>query len=443
MNFLSAIEISSGVRDGRIDPVEQVQEALDQYHEKEPEINAFRVIRREKALAEARALKQHDALDTLRLAGVPIAIKDNVQVAGESMRNGSLATADKSVEVDHVVVQRLRDAGAIVLGLTNVPELCVWGTTDSAFGITRNPWNVDYSPGGSSGGSGSAVAAGIVPLAHGTDGMGSVRIPAANCGVFGIKPGSGTIPGVESEWFGMSEHGVLSSTVDDAALMLSVMAEKPELADPGVPEMPLRIALSFKPPTFLARLDPQWRQALRQLAEALREAGHRVDEVEFPYRDNTLALLSRWGAGVSETMQGLKISKLERRTRLHAAIGRTLAKWGAKKEEQVIKQRELAEQFFNDFDLLITPTLSQIAPRAVNWHRRGWIRNLLSNVRYASYPSVWNMLGWPAASVPAGLHPEADLPLSAQLVAPLGQEKLILQVAKVLEEKQPWPLTAI
>src|SRR5690606_15558945 len=114
------VEISSGVRDGRIDPVEQVQEALDQYHEKEPEINAFRVIRREKALAEARALKHHEALATLPLAGVPIAVKDNIPVAGESMRNGSLATADKSVDADHIVVQRLRSAGAIILGLTNV-----------------------------------------------------------------------------------------------------------------------------------------------------------------------------------------------------------------------------------------------------------------------------------------------------------------------------------
>ncbi|MGB3413341.1 MAG: amidase [Microbacteriaceae bacterium] len=440
---MSAEEIASGVREGRIDPVEQLQEALDRYHEKEPEINAFRVLRREKVLAEARALKLNPELSKLPLAGVPIAIKDAIAVAGETLKNGSLATDDSPQEADHQVVKRLRDAGALILGLTNVPEMCVWASTDSSFGITRNPWNVAHTPGGSSGGSAAAVAAGVVPIAHGTDGMGSIRIPAANCGIFGIKPGSGTVPQDFSEWFGMSENGVLSATVDDAALMLSVMAEKPELANPGFPEMPLRIALSFKPPTILARLDPEWKSALLNIAAALRAAGHRVDEVEFPYQDNTIALLARWTGGVAEATKDLKASKLEKRTRMHATVGRRMLRWGLKKDSQYDSQLKLAEGFFNDYDLLITPTLTKIAPEAAAWYKRGWIRNLLSNIRYASYPSIWNMLGWPAASIPAGVHPELDMPLSAQIVAPPGQEKLILQLAKVIGEKLPWPLTAI
>ena len=143
------------------------------------------------------------------------------------------------------MVRRLRGAGAVVVGITRVPELCVYGTTDSTYGITHNPWDLDRSPGGSSGGSAAAVASGTVPVAHGNDGMGSIRIPSACCGLVGIKPGLGVVPADlgDGSWFGMAENGPLATTVDDAALMLSVLASRPELADPGRHRLPARCRL--------------------------------------------------------------------------------------------------------------------------------------------------------------------------------------------------------
>jgi amidase len=173
----------------------------------------------------------------------------------------------------------LRAAGAIIIGTTRVPELCIWGSTDSAFGVTRNPRNRQHTPGGSSGGSAAAVAAGMVPVAHGNDGMGSIRIPAANTGLFGIKPGRGVVPADigKDSWGGMAENGPLATTVADAALVLSVMADRPALAAVGEPTVPLRIAVAGNSPSFLVRLHPTWRRALDATAEALREDGHRVE----------------------------------------------------------------------------------------------------------------------------------------------------------------------
>lgn len=442
MTFLSAKEIVAGVQRGTLSPVDVLLDALDRYYEQEPVIGAFRELLREEALEQAEALAKRKDLKKLPLAGVPIAIKDSIAVKGVALRNGSAATSETPSEEDHPVTARLRAAGAVIVGVTAVPEFCVWGTTDSVYGRTRNPWNPEYSPGGSSGGSAAAVAAGVVPLAHGTDGMGSVRIPAANTGLFGIKPGSGTVQQPHSEWLGMSENGPLATSVDDAALMLSVMAEKPELAEITVPEMPLRIGLALKPPTFLSKLSAESREATLEVAEALRSAGHRVEEVSFPYRENTVALLARWTGGVAESTEGVDRKKLEGRVRFHARIGRLLKKLGAVKDKDRQLQENAAEGFFKEYDLLLTPTLTQTVPQAKLWHKKGWLANMVSNIRYAPYPSLWNFLGWPAAAIPSGLHPELDLPLSVQLVAPPGGEKLILQTAKLVEQLKPWPLTA-
>lgn len=442
MSFLTATEIVSGVVSGRLDPVDVIEESLDRVHEREPEINAFREVLAADALQAAADLHGKDVTQ-LPLAGVPIAIKDSIAVAGHIKRNGSEATGNIPQTRDDIVVKRLKDAGAILFGLTNVPELCVWGTTDDVHGSTRNPWNFAYSAGGSSGGSAAAVASGIVPIAHGTDGMGSVRGPAGACGLFGIKPGSFVIEDTVTEWRGMSESGVLATTVEDAALALSVMADRPEFAHPTFPEMPLRIAISFKPPSMLSRLDPEWVYAIEQMAEKLAAAGHRVEFKEFPYRNNVFALLSRWTVGVYDSTKEVETSKLQRRTKRHANIGRLLLKMGLLKEKQADQQREAAEEFFSEYDVLITPTLNQLPPESALWHKRSWLANFSSNLKYASYPSVWNMIGWPAASIPAGFHRDFDMPLSAQIVAPQGQELLIFQLAKQIEALQPWPLTAI
>src|SRR5690606_25322323 len=224
----------------------------------------------------------------------------------------SRATSSEPATADHEVVRRLREAGAIIMGTTRVPELCVFASTDSHYGHTTNPWNPQYVPGGSSGGASAAVAAGIVPAAHAADGMGSIRIPAAATGTFGIKPGRGTVPAEmgHDSWGGMSENGVIAHSVQDAALVLSVMADDPELAVIAEPTHPLRIAVATNTPSCLVRVTAPWRRAAIDAAELLRAAGHEVVEVKYPYPANPLPLFARWFAGVASDAAGLDETRL-------------------------------------------------------------------------------------------------------------------------------------
>ena len=447
MTLLTAVESAAAVRSGTLTAVDATRAALARI-ESASRVGAFQLVRAERALAEAAAVDARPDRSTLPLAGVPIAIKDNIPVAGEPMRDGSATTSSALQSADHEIVARLRAAGAIVVGITRVPELCVFGTTDSVYGTTRNPWNHARTPGGSSGGSAAAVASGQVPFAHGNDGMGSIRIPAANCGLFGIKPGSGLVPqdiGVDA-WLGMSENGPLATTVADAALLLSVMAGRPELASPLEPSRPLRIAIAAGEPSPLVSLDAEWRRGLTETADALRAAGHSVSEVTFPYDPNPVPLLARWFAGTATDAEMLDAAKLERRVRVHARLGRLARRAGLVKDAPVDRLRARVHGFFADYDLLLTPTLAQPGPLAENWHERGWWANILSNIRYAPYPSTWNLLGWPAASIPAGWHATAQVPLAVQIVAeprPDGAgEALILSLATQLERMRPWPRVA-
>ena len=442
----TAVEIADDVRSGRSTAGAEVSRALASMARLD-DLGAFQVVRAERALAEAAELDARPDRSSLPLAGVPVAIKDNIPVAGEPLRDGSQATDPTPSAADHPVVARLRAAGAIVVGITRVPELCVFGATDSAFGITRNPWNLERTAGGSSGGSASAVASGQVPIAHGNDGMGSIRIPAANCGLFGIKPGPGVVPqqiGVDA-WFGMSENGPLATTVADAALMLSVMAERPALADPAEPTAPLRIAVAGGAASPLAPLDPEWGRGLAETAAALRAAGHHVTEVDFPYPGNPLPLLARWFAGTKTDADLLDRARLEPRTRTHARLGRLFGRL-ARNEKPVEAFRRVVESFFDDYDLLLTPTLAQPGLAAVEWHRMSWLRNIRANVAYAPYASPWNYLKWPAASIPAGMHAMAGVPLAVQLVArpapDAAGEALILSLAVQLERLRPWARVA-
>ena len=240
MNLLTAAELAADVRARKTTAVDAVKAALERVQRHDASIGAFQVVRAERALAEAAALEARADLASLPLAGVPIVIKDSIPVAGEPMRVGSAATSAEPQTADHEVVAHLKAAGAIVIGLTRVPELCVFGTTDSVFGTTKNPWNLSRTSGGSSGGSAAAVASGIATAAHGNDGMGSIRGPAGNCGLVGIKPGGGVVPqdiGFDA-WGGMSQNGPLATTVADTALGLDVLAGQ-EPGDPyGQPPSP-------------------------------------------------------------------------------------------------------------------------------------------------------------------------------------------------------------
>jgi len=448
MNLLTAVELADAIRSRKLTAVDATKAALKRLELHDGKLGAFQVVRAEQALAEAKAIDARADISSLALAGVPIVIKDNIPVAGEPMRDGSGATNAKLQKTDHELVARIGAAGAIIIGLTRVPELCVWGTTDSIFGVTRNPWNLDRTPGGSSGGSAAAVASGIVPFAHGNDGMGSIRGPAGNCGIFGLKPGGGVVPqdiGFDS-WGGMSQNGPLATTVSDAALLLSVMSNRPELANLSEPGKPLRIAVAAGEPSPLVKLDPEWRRAVEQTAEALRAAGHIVSEAKFPYDPNPLPLLARWFAGTEADARELDKSLLNRSTRTHVRLGKLSRRIGLLSSKPVEKSRAKALKFFEDFDLMITPTLAQSGPKADEWHKRSWFANLSSNIRYAPYQSTWNMLDWPAASVPAGWHEVDAVPLGVQIVAPplpnAEGEALILSLALQLERIQPWIRTA-
>jgi amidase len=448
MNLLTAAELAADVRARKTTAVDAVKAALERAQRHDASIGAFQVVRAERALAEAAALDARVDLASLPLAGVPIVIKDSIPVAGEPMRVGSAATSAEPQSADHEVVVRLRAAGAIVIGLTRVPELCVFGTTDSVFGTTKNPWNLSRTSGGSSGGSAAAVAAGIVSVAHGNDGMGSIRGPAGNCGLVGIKPGGGVVPqdiGFDA-WGGMSQNGPLATTVADTALMLSVMAGRPELANVCEPAHPLRIAIAADEPSPLVKLDPEWRRAAERTAEVLRAAGHTVTETTFPYDPNPLPLLARWFAGTEADARGLDPALLNPRTRTHARLGRIARRLGMLSPKPVDRSRAKITRFFDDYDVLITPTLAQSGPKAELWHKRDWFANLVSNIRYAPYQATFNLLDWPAASVPAGWHSKDGVPLGVQIVAPphpdAAGEALILSVALQLERLQPWPRVA-
>src|SRR3954466_8022156 len=222
----TAKQIARAVRRGDVTATQVVADHLEQIAITDPSLDAFRVVRGGEAITEAEKVDDQEDLANLPLAGVPVAVKENTAVAGLPTWSGSAAARSQAVaEDDHEIVRRLRGAGAIVVGVTKMPEMGLWATTDDADGATRNPWDLDRTPGGSSGGSAAAVAAGLVPMAHGNDGLGSIRIPAACCGLVGLKPGRGVVPaqlGID-DWFGLVENGVLTTTVADAVLGFSVL----------------------------------------------------------------------------------------------------------------------------------------------------------------------------------------------------------------------------
>ncbi|MHA3701496.1 amidase [Jatrophihabitans sp. YIM 134969] len=438
----TAAETAADVRASRTTAEAETRAALERIAQTDPGIGAFQVVRGEQALAEARAVDSRPDRFALPLAGVPVAVKDNVPVEGEPMRNGSLATSPEPQLRSHVVVDRLRRAGGVVVGITRVPELCVFGTTDSPFGVTRNPLDVRRSPGGSSGGSAAAVAAGMVTVAHGNDGMGSLRIPAACTGLVGFKPGRGVVPwGDDASWFGLSEHGPLATTVDDAALLLSVLAADPALAvplDPG----PLRVATSTVAPVPLTPVHASYVRAVETAAAALRDAGHRVEQADPPAPVTTAVdALARWLVGTAESTEPLPHpDRLVRRTRVHAALGRVAGRAGFPHAAAQQRWVETAERWFGaGHDVLVTPALAgppkHVASRSGRpWSDRGWLANVVSDARYAPFAAPWNLAGWPAIAVPvpSAADRSARIPPSVQLVGPPGSERTLLAAARLV-----------
>ncbi|WP_425388246.1 amidase [Amycolatopsis taiwanensis] len=431
----TAREIASEVRAGRLDPVLVAERTIAGIEAADRIIGAFRTVRAEAALDEARAVKVRDDLATLPLAGVPVAVKDVVGIRGERVTSGSRAFPAEPATQDHEIVRRLRAAGAVLVGLTRVPELVAWPMTDSPDAITRNPWQPAYSAGGSSGGSGAAVAAGLVPVAHGTDGLGSVRFPAAMCGLVGLKAGADLLG--EADWYGMSMHGSLATTVADAALLLSVLAEEPSLAEIGEPGT-LRVAVSTVVPLTRAPVPRPLRSAVDRVAAVLVGAGHRIEFATPRYGiEAPLGILGRWFAGVAEDADGLNESFLQRRTRTHLRIGRAVRAAGLIRPGTRRRWVARAEEFFGGHDVLLTPTLATLPPKAARWHERSWAANAVTAIRLGPFTGLWNLAGYPAISVPAARHP-SGLSLGVQLVTTPGGEARLLALAAQLERLNPW-----
>ncbi|MBB5870346.1 amidase [Allocatelliglobosispora scoriae] len=438
----TAKQIARAVRRGDTSATRVVADHLDQIRAHDAELNAFRVLRPAEAAAEAAKVDDQPELSHLPLAGVPIAVKENTAVAGSATWNGSAAASSGIAEADHEVVRRLRGAGAVVVGLTRMPELGLWAVTDDETAVTRNPWQLDRTPGGSSGGAAAAVAAGLVPIAHCNDGLGSIRIPAACCGLLGLKPGRGVVPAQmgADDWFGLVEHGMLTTTVADAAVGFAVLAGRDAVK--LTPPSALKVAVSLRSPVRGITADTPNREAVDTAAGMMRDAGHAIVGAD-PAYPSSLGLrgMATWFAAAwrDAAAAGIDPATLQARTRRHIALGEWSWRRGYVRETDRTDFRERSIAFFTDggYDVLMTPALATTPPAALDWHSRSWTANMRASMQYAPFAAPWNIAGLPAMTVPVGVRPDG-IPSAVQLVGPPGSELLLLSIAGQLELQAPW-----
>ena len=344
-------------------------------------------------------------------------------------------------------MSRLRGAGAVIIGKTNLPELAIMGETEGpAFGLTRNPWDTDRSPGGSSGGSAAAVAAGLCTAATATDGAGSIRIPASCCGLVGLKPQRDRVSlgALAGHWLGMSVAGFVTRTVEDTALLLDVASDrKPERPCVEVSRdepQELRIALSFKAAFQPARVHKDVRASIERLAERLSGLGHQVVERDPAYGRAMDAAVARYLGGIAEDSKRFpRQERLQRRTRGFVRLGRLIPRpllERAMRDEA--RHAARIGELFRDHDVLLTPTAARPPVKAAQWEGLGALRTLLEMAAVYPFTGIWNMTGQPAISVPAP--PASDgLPIGAQLIAPRDGEGRLLALAAQLERELGWP----
>jgi amidase len=442
----TAKQIARAVRRGDTSATQVVADHLEQIAISDPELHAFRVVRGGEAMTEAEKVDDQEDLANLPLAGVPVAVKENTAVAGLPTWNGSAAVRTAVAEEDHEVVRRLRGAGAVVVGTTRMPEMGLWAVTDDDELATRNPWSLDRTPGGSSGGAAAAVASGLVPMAQCNDGLGSIRIPAACCGLVGLKPGSGVVPrDLGDGWFGLVENGVLTTTVADAAVGFAVLAgRRPEkLVEPGR----LRVGVSLRSPVAGVRLDEPNRNAVAGALKLLVNAGHSTVTAEPKYGQALgAAAVATWlaSAAVEAERLGVDLATLQPRTRQHIKLGKIVNNRGFVKQSQRDNWREKSINFFADrsIDVLITPALASTPPPADGHATATWRHSMNVNVRYAPYQAPWNFAGLPAIVIPVGVRPDG-LPVAVQLVGPPDSEMLLLSLAGQFEIQNPWQRLAI
>jgi amidase len=443
--FAGAAQQARMLADGTVTASALVDVYLQRIARLDPELRSFRVVLAESARREADAAQTRlDAGERLPLLGVPVAIKDDVDVAGEVTTYGTSAHAQARTD-DAEVVRRLRAAGAIIIGKTTVPEMMLWSFTETlAYGSTRNPWNTDYTPGGSSGGSGAAVAAGLAAMALGSDGMGSIRIPSTWCGLFGIKPQRDRVPLAphDDAWNGLSVNGPMARTVEDAALFLDVTSGESDFVAAAGREPPrLRIALSTNVPTgVLTRIGKAQQAAVDGAVALLRELGHEVIKRDVDYPKTGIAHgLSRYFRGVHDDVRSLpRPERLETRTRNFARIG------GLISDQRMNRVRagesELAERIqsiYDDVDVVITPGTAKGPSLVGAYQRRGAIPTLALVAQRAPYQAMFNVTGQPAAVVPWDLDGNG-LPTSIQLVGRPFDEATLISLGAQIEKARPW-----
>jgi amidase len=460
--FRPATELAALVRSGELGAGELVEASLRRIEELEPTINAFTFVAAESALAAAERI---GAGDPRPFAGVPIAVKDNRPVAGMPITMCSDLFGDLVADHDAFLVRRLREAGFVIVGKTALPEMGILPTTESRrFGPTRNPWGLDRTPGGSSGGSAAAVAAGMVPVAHGNDGGGSIRIPAACCGLVGLKPSRGRVSvGPDSGDSFLVSDGVLTRTVADTAHLLDLLAGYElgdstwaQPADGGYADAAgrapgrLNIGLALNAPLEGAMLDPVCERAARDAAALLESLGHEVHEITPPWTSlDLLPDFSRLFGPLVSTSTWLGGRLAGREPVADDVEPLTWELWKRAREQDAVSfltaqsrlqfvARSLVE-FLAPYDAVLTPALAQRPLPVGEVHGRGpdaWDHFRRSGL-FTPYTAICNVIGLPAVSLPL-YHGDDDLPTAVQVIGRPAAEEPLLALAGQLEAALPW-----
>lgn len=456
-----ATSTAADIRSGRLTAREAVEESLSRIETADPLLNAFTVTFPDEAMAAARAADENLGRGEVvgRLHGVPVSIKDHIWLAGKPATNGSLALRDFVPVTDCVAVARLKRAGAVVVGKTNNPEFCYRGFTDNLlYGLTRNPWNLERTPGGSSGGAAAAVAAGMTPIALGTDGGGSIRIPASFCGVFGHKPTFGLVPKEPGfrGWKTLSVDGPLTSSVRDAALALTLMAGATPADDMTWPvdvgdvlravrdeDVLGRLRIAVSEDLGWAPVEPDVLGAFSAALDRLANAGAQLTRAHpvspHPSRLwNSVALPEGYaseGALLDSHAEVLAPGTVEI---IEAGRDITAAAYLDAMHQRADYSRIWAE-FFQGFDVLLTPMM-QLTAFSVSVTGPAFIDGRPIDPFFDDWCTLAlpaNLTGGPAASVPVGFGADG-LPVGMQVLGGRFADATVLAVAAAYERLAPW-----
>lgn len=452
---LTATEMLEQFTRGELSPVEATEATLRRIAEADPAVNAFCLVDSERALRQARASEERWARGSPdgKLDGVPTSIKDIFLTEGwPTLRGSRTVDPDQPWTADGPVVARLREHNAVFVGKTTTPELAWKGVTDNTLtGITRNPWDPSRTPGGSSGGAGAAVAMGMAPLAVGTDGGGSVRIPAAFCGIFTLKPTYGRVPHYPASPFGTLAHaGPMTTTVTETALMLDVLSG-PDSRDWSALEPPTRsfldglddgvrgLRIAFSPDLGFATVDPEIAAAVARAAEVFTELGASVELADPGFTDPVEDFHVLWFAGAAKSVDHLTAQQRELLDPGLQEIVEQGLTYSAQDYLEATNTRMALGQrmgaFHDTYDLLLTPTVGippfeagvEAPAGAASPRWTGWTP--------FTYP--FNMTQQPAASVPCGFTAEG-LPIGLQVVGPRHGDARVLRASRAFELARPW-----